>query len=295
VIDPRPVLAEAVETARPLIEERRHRLSVEVGPDSLRVDADPSRLEQVAVNLLTNAAKYTPAGGRIWLSVARDGPEVVIAVRDDGMGIPPEQLPAMFELFTQGERSLARSEGGLGIGLTLVKTLVELHGGSVEARSEGPGTGCVFEVRLPAAGGEAEARGASSPDSGPGRGDPAPGRRVLIIDDNVDTARTTARLLQADGHEVRVVHNGPNAIAEALRAPPDVILLDIGLPGMDGYEVASRLRSEGLSETLIVAVSGYGDERARRRSLDVGIDRYLVKPVDLDDLIREIERPGRPG
>ena len=294
VVDVAPVLDSAVETVRPLVEERKHRLVVDFDRQDLWAKADPTRLEQVATNLLMNAAKYSENEGTIRLSAARQGDEVVISVKDSGVGIPPEKLPEMFELFAQGDRSLARSEGGLGIGLTVVKKLVELHGGSVSAHSEGPGLGSEFTVRFPAS---------SRPDGpAPGPNGAGPNRRatarVLVVDDNVDTARGMARLLKLNGHEVRAVHSGPDAIEAARSFRPEFVLLDIGLPGMDGYKVAATLRGEDSGKgAVIVAVSGYGQEDDRRKSLEAGIDHHLVKPVDLDDLIAFLAgaRAGRNG
>jgi two-component system, chemotaxis family, CheB/CheR fusion protein len=289
LVDLGPILNGAVETARPLIEERKHELTVSFRPGALHLLADPVRLEQVVVNLLTNAAKYTEAGGRIWLSAERDGPDVVIRVRDNGIGIPPERLPEMFELFAQGDRSLARSEGGLGIGLTLVKSLVEMHGGSVSASSGGPGAGSEFTVRLPAA---------VAPQAGPSSSPRAAGRaatqaaRILVVDDNADSARGLSRLLKLLGHDVRTAHDGTEAIAAVRSHRPDVVLLDIGLPGMDGYEVARRLRDDaGCRDATIIGISGYGQEEDRRRGRDAGFDHHLVKPVDYDALLSLLYRP----
>jgi CheY-like chemotaxis protein len=234
------------------------------------------------VNLLNNAAKYSGNGGHIRLSAHVQGDEVVISVKDQGVGIPPEQLPQMFELFAQGDRALARSEGGLGIGLTVVKKLVEMHGGSVMARSEGKGKGSEFTVRLP--------RAARPTASKPKQGVPAAGgrkfARILVVDDNVDMARGMARLLKLLGHEVAVAHSGPEGIDVAREQRPDFILLDIGLPGMDGYEVAARLRQEECcKDSVIIAVTGYGQDEDRRRSKEAGFDHHLVKPLDHDALL----------
>ena len=248
----------------------------------LWADVDPTRLEQVVVNLLNNAAKYSENGGHIRLSARDEGDEVVISVRDRGVGIPPEKLPQMFELFAQGDRSLARSEGGLGIGLTVVKKLVEMHGGTRRRpRARGPARG-------------ASSRSGSRGPRGPPRrrrrrAAPAGGERkssrILVVDDNVDTARGMARLLKLLGHEVAVAHDGPEGIEAARRHRPEFVLLDIGLPGMDGYEVASRLRREECcKDAVIIAVSGYGQEEDRRRSKEAGFDHHLIKPLDHDAL-----------
>ncbi len=278
------VVAGSVETSRPLIEARRHELTVTLPPQPVRVQGDAIRLAQVFANLLNNAAKYTPDGGQIGLTVETAAGEAVVRVRDNGVGIAADLLPHVFDLFTQGDRSLARSEGGLGIGLSMVKRLVELHGGSVQARSDGPGRGSELIVRLPTvrsqepgARGQGPASSSLAPDSCP----PAPGRRVLVVDDNTDAADSLALLLRLSGHDVRTVHDGPTAleVAEAFR--PEVVLLDIGLPRMDGYEVARRLRQrDGAKRVLLVAVTGYGQEEDRRRTAEAGFDAHLVKPAE---------------
>ncbi len=283
VLEATPVLESAVETVRPLIEARQHTLDLEIDRGELWVNADPTRLEQVVVNLLNNAAKYSENGGRVWLIAARQGEEVVITLRDRGMGIIPKKLPEMFELFAQGDRSLARSEGGLGIGLTVVKKLVLLHGGSVTGRSEGLGKGCEFTVRLPAARRPAGVEPTPRTPEGP------PARRssrILVVEDNVNTARGIARLLELLGHEVWTAHNGREALAIARDRGPEFVLLDIGLPEMDGYEVARRLRQvESCRHAVIVAVSGYGQDEDVARGRVVGFDHHLVKPIDHDALL----------
>ncbi len=282
VVDIGPVLDRAVETARPLIEDRKHKLNISFRSGTLRVNADPVRLEQVVINLLTNAAKYTEAGGRIWLTARQIGTDVAIRVRDTGVGIAPEQLSRMFEPFVQGDRSAARSEGGLGIGLTLVKSLVEMHGGTVTATSGGPRGGSEFRVRLPVAT-RRLTESVKAPSVG---GNAHPTARVLVVDDNVDSARSLARLLKLLGHDVRTAYDGPEAIAAAETHRPDVILLDIGLPGMDGYCVARQLRESGpCKDSVIVAVSGYGREEDRRRSREAGFNFHLIKPIDHDALL----------
>jgi PAS domain S-box-containing protein len=290
VVDAVPILNSAVETVRPLIEDRKHELTVSFRAGPLHTKADPVRLEQVVVNLLTNAAKYTESGGRIWLTAERVGSEVVLQVEDNGIGIAPEKLPQMFELFAQGDRALARSEGGLGIGLTLVKRLVEMHHGTIHASSEGPGKGSRFVVRLPAAE-ESPSREvpAVAPKTTGRNGKPA--SRILVVDDNADGAKGLARLLKLLGHDVRTASDGPEAIEAARAYRPDIVLLDIGLPGIDGYEVARRLREdERCRSSVIIAVSGYGQEEDRRRAREAGFDHHLVKPIDHDALISVLSK-----
>ena len=259
-------------------------------PRPARLFADPTRLEQVLVNLLNNAAKYTERGGRIRLSAELSGEDAVVRIRDDGVGIPADLLPRVFDLFVQGDRSLDRSQGGLGIGLTLVKRLVEMHGGAVEAHSEGVRRGSEFVVRLPLARGQAAA-----PESGhvggehqaPGRegarAQAGPRRRVLLVEDNVDAASTLGDLLTMWGHDVCLAPDGEDAVRAAATFHPHVALVDIGLPGMDGYEVARRLRRVG-EKLILIGITGYGQEQDRSRSLAAGFDHHLVKPPDPDIL-----------
>ncbi|HWE39174.1 MAG TPA: response regulator, partial [Isosphaeraceae bacterium] len=260
-IDVASVVSRAVETSRPLIEARGHRLAVELPREPLWVVGDRTRLSQVLANVLNNAAKYTADGGEIALSVGREAEEAVFRVRDTGVGIPPEMLSRVFDLFTQVDRSLDRSEGGLGIGLTLVHRLMEMHGGRVEARSEGPGRGSEFILRLPAASANGQHR--EGPKAPAAAGDAAADRRascrILIVDDNQDSARTLERLLRISGHEVHTAPDGPAALGLMDSIRPDLVLLDIGLPGMDGYEVARRIRErpDG-ARILLVALTGYG-------------------------------------
>jgi signal transduction histidine kinase len=282
------VVNQAAETVRPMLEERRHVLAVALPAQPVCLRGDPTRLAQVFGNLLHNAAKFSDDGGRIALTAAREGGRVVVRVRDSGVGMAAEVLPHIFEPFTQGDRSLDRAQGGLGVGLTLVRRLVELHGGTVEAHSDGPGKGSEFVVRLA----EAPAPAAPSPDGrrAPAAGPSPGGRRVLVVDDNGDAAESLALLLRLAGHEARVAHDGPGALKEAEAFPPDAVLLDIGLPGMDGYEVARRLRRlEGARSATLVAVTGYGQDDDLRRSKEAGFDHHLIKPVDpstLYDLLR---------
>ncbi|HEY1379601.1 MAG TPA: response regulator [Gemmataceae bacterium] len=292
-VDVAAVVAQAVEASRPEIEARRHRLEVSVTQQPLWVNGDPARLAQVLTNLLNNAAKYTEPGGRVWLTAdaacaekdpARPLGLAVLSVRDTGIGIPPDMLPRVFDLFTQGDHSLDRSEGGLGIGLTLVRRLVELHGGTVTAASDGPGRGSEFTVRLPLAD-RAESAGGNGADGPYAAEAPPHGLRVLVVDDNVDGAESLARLLRLGGHEVRLAHDGPAALTTAGEFRPEAVVLDIGLPGMDGFQVARRLRDAADTKgAVIVAVTGYGREEDRVRSREAGFDHHLVKPVDVDTL-----------
>jgi CheY-like chemotaxis protein len=284
------VLVHAVETATPLVEARRHELSVTLAPDPLRVEADLDRLAQAVGNLLVNAAKYTDEGGRIWLEAGRRDGEAVIRVRDTGAGIAPEMLPRVFDLFAQADRTLAHAKGGLGIGLTMVKKLVEMHGGTVEARSEGLGKGSEFIIHLPALPDEiTEATGDAGPKVAAGK---ISGRRVLVVDDLEDSADSLAQLLTLSGHEARAAHDGAAALAAARVFQPEVVLLDIGLPGMDGFEVARRLRQqEGGGQMLLVALTGYAQERDRQRTCEVGFDHHLAKPVNLSALRELLARP----
>jgi len=249
--------------------------------DPIWLAADAGRLEQAVVNLLTNAAKYTDEGGHIWLTLEREGDRAVLRVRDDGVGISAELLPHVFDLFTQEERSLDRAQGGLGIGLSLVRRLVELHGGTIGATST-RGAGSEFVVRLPMAAPAAEA---VPPIAHVGRVEH--GCRALIVDDSVDTTHSLALLLSTSGHQVRTAHDGPGALAALAQAPSDVVLMDIGLPGIDGYEVARRIRRQpGTDRMVLVAMTGYGQERDRQLARDAGFDHHLVKPADLDELLR---------
>ena len=272
------VVATAVEIASPLLEQRRHDLAVDVPRQGMRLTADPVRLSQVIANLLTNAAKYTDVEGRIELSAWRDGHEIVLQVKDNGMGIRPELLPKMFDLFIQGARSADRAEGGLGIGLTLVRSLVHMHGGTVVALSEGPGKGSAFVVRLPAAASQTANEAAAS--SAPKLTKVAHPRRVLVVDDNVDAATLLADLCETMGHEVKVAHDGPQALQVLDGFAPEFAVLDIGLPVMDGYELARRMRDQLGPACRLIALTGYGQEHDRQRSHDAGFEAHLVKPID---------------
>ncbi|HEY4394409.1 MAG TPA: PAS domain-containing protein [Polyangia bacterium] len=280
-VDANALLQQAVEATRPAIAEKRQVLALALAPRPLMLNADPTRLVQVFANLISNAVKYTDAGGHVTVTSTVEGGEAVVSVRDDGVGMTPELLTRAFDLFVQETRSLDRAQGGLGIGLTLVRTLVKMHGGSVQAFSEGPGRGSELVVRLPL-----------GRETTPSRADAAPAARegvraalrVLVVDDSVDAAAGVGKLMQILGHEVALAHDGPAALAAAAAAPPDLILLDIGLPGMAGYEVAARLRATGHTRAALVAVTGYGREDDVRRSRDAGFDHHLVKPVDLAQL-----------
>jgi len=287
-VDLAAAMAHAAEAARPLIEARGHHFELTPPPAPARVQGDPTRLEQVLTNLLNNAAKYTEPGGRITFTAALAPGVATLRVRDSGTGIAPEMLPRIFDLFAQDDRSLVRSQGGLGIGLTLVRSLVELHDGTVTADSAGPGLGSEFVVRLPTLPeGPADPGRSAAPASPPA----GPPRRVLVVDDHADSARTLARVLELWGHAVRVAHSGPEAIAQVAAQPADLILLDIGLPEMDGYEVARRLRDQAPAAAMtLIALTGYGQDEDRRRSRAAGFDHHLVKPVDLADLQRLLER-----
>ena len=273
----RGIVERAVETTRPLIDQRKHELTVSLPSLPICLNADAARLEQVVVNLLVNAAKYTREGGHIWLTVQAEGDECVLRVRDTGVGIAPELLPHIFDLFTQAERSLDRSEGGLGIGLALVHRLVKMHEGTVTAHSA-LGGGSEFVVRLPVV-----PTLAPQPPSAPATTAEAneSSLRILVVDDNVDSAESLAILLEMSRHQVRTAHDGPAALVAALDFRPNVALLDIGLPIMDGYEVARRMRGQPtLGTVLLVAMTGYGQESDRQRSREAGFDHHLVKPAD---------------
>jgi CheY-like chemotaxis protein/anti-sigma regulatory factor (Ser/Thr protein kinase) len=275
----------AIETARPLIDSRGHELTVELPKETVWVEADALRLAQVLSNLLTNAAKYSEPNGRIHLSAERGADDVVISVRDRGLGIDAEMLPRIFEMFSQGQPAIDRAEGGLGIGLALVRGLVALHGGTVEASSEGVGRGSTFTVRLPL---PLAPRRASSLASEQSIEQVRPeARRVLVVDDNRDSAESLALLLGLDGHSIRRAHGGEEALIVAEEFKPDMVLLDIGMPGMNGYEVARRLRTQDWArETTLVAITGWGQAEDKRRASEAGFDHHLVKPVDLQALAR---------
>jgi PAS domain S-box-containing protein len=283
---------QAVEGAQPLVWERGLTLSVSLPAEPVYVEADPTRLQQVVGNLLSNAAKYTDPGGQVWLTARQEGGDLVLRVRDTGIGIPPDMLPRIFDLFVQAERRLKRSQGGLGIGLTLVRRLVEMHGGTVTAHSDGPGRGSKFIVRLPAVPEDRREELLRKQSNDPQAVAPTAARRILVVDDNVDAARSLAVLLRLEGHEVRVAPHGPAALAAAQAEPPEMVILDLGMPGMDGFEVARRLRGQPrLRETLLVALTGWAQEEDRRRCYEAGFDGHLPKPVDLGALRQFFAHP----
>ncbi|HEY3414170.1 MAG TPA: PAS domain S-box protein [Armatimonadota bacterium] len=287
-VDLGAALLKAAETARPQMCAMRHTFSTRLPNAPVWVFADPTRVEQIVGNLLHNAAKYTDPGGEVTLELSVDGEQAAIRVRDNGSGIEPEMLSRVFDLFTQEERSQDRSRGGVGIGLSLVKTLVEMHGGSVEALSNGPGSGSEFIVRLGV--------------HDPGATAPLPARsragtrasNILVVDDNVDAAESLAAVLEAWGHNVDFVHDGTAAIEAVRRNRPEVVLLDIGLPGMDGYEVARRLQLEDGAPMRLIALTGYSPEKDCSQSRDAGFDELLIKPVDLEALSRVLDQ-GPPA
>jgi two-component system, sensor histidine kinase len=292
-VDIAAAVATAVETNQPAIERKHHTLRVDVPPQPCVIRGDPIRVAQVIGNLLSNASKYTPDGGTIDLSVRIADGWLAIRVADNGIGIPQEELAEVFNLFMQSADSLARSEGGLGIGLSLARTLTELHGGSIEAHSAGAGQGCEFIVRLPLATTPEEtvaAQPAHAADDAPQK------RRVMIVDDSVDGAESMSALLEMLGHEVRVTYDGPSALTAAQQFKPEVVILDIGLPDMDGYQVARALRAHPSSAgALLIALTGYGQDSDRRRTREAGFDHHLVKPASLDDVERAIANDGAGG
>ncbi|CAN7145246.1 PAS domain-containing protein [Massilia sp. LjRoot122] len=279
--DLRTVLSSAVETSLPLIEAARHELSIEVPDAAVPAEVDVTRIAQVVANLLNNAAKYTPAGGRIGLSMRVEGEEALIAVSDNGIGIPQEALSAVFEMFSQVGHHLARAQGGLGIGLSLVRRLVDMHGGTVSASSAGPGSGSVFTVRLPLV----HARPAPAPDVRPddSDGSAVEGTKILVVDDNVDAALTLSMILEACGYATRVAHGGAEALEAAKAFRPQLAFLDIGMPGMDGYDTARAMRQiAGLENMTLIALTGWGADSDRQKSREAGFDQHLTKPVQLD-------------
>jgi signal transduction histidine kinase/ActR/RegA family two-component response regulator len=283
------VVERAIESVRPATERRSHTLHVELAAEPIRLDADAGRVEQIVCNLLVNAAKYTDPGGTIHVRTARATSDAEIRVRDNGIGIAPNVLARVFELFTQGERALDRAEGGLGVGLTIARNLAQLHGGDIEAHSDGLGHGSEFVVRLPAL----AAAAAPTPPAETIHAAGAGPRRVLIVDDNLDVAESLSMILEILGHHVRAAHDGPEALATARANRPDVMLIDIGLPGMNGYDVARAVREEAaLGGVVLVALTGYGTDEDRARSFAAGFDYHLVKPVNVEALRDLVGRVG---
>jgi CheY-like chemotaxis protein len=284
-VDLGEVLQAAGDTSCPLIEVGGQTFILTLPPEPIALNADPVRLAQVMANLLNNAAKYTEPGGQIWLTADRHGDEAVVTVRDTGIGISAEMLPHIFEMFTQGDQSRERAQRGLGIGLSLSKRIVELHGGTVTAHSNGPGHGSMFTVRLPVAREPTSAQ--SRARRAPEHTAPVASRRILIVDDERLSAASWGKLLQSAGHEIRTAHDGLQAleVAEAFR--PEVVLLDIGLPKLNGYEVAERLRYEPWGQSLVlIALTGWGQDADRHRSQEAGFNHHLVKPLDPSALLR---------
>jgi CheY-like chemotaxis protein/anti-sigma regulatory factor (Ser/Thr protein kinase) len=273
---------QSIEACRPLAQQANHELKVSLPPQPIYLHADPVRLAQVFSNLLNNACKYTEPGGRIWLAAERQGSDVVVSVRDTGLGIPSDKLASIFEMFTQIDRSLERSQGGLGVGLTLVKNLVEMHGGSVEAHSEGQGRGSEFMVRLPIL---IEKPKAKTPGPTAER-TPTTANRILVVDDNRDAAKSLATLLKLTGNETQTAHDGLEAVEVAGAFRPDVVLLDISLPKLSGHDVCRRIRQQSWAKNMVlVALTGWGQDEDRRQSKDAGFDHHMVKPVDFTALM----------
>jgi CheY-like chemotaxis protein len=286
-IDVAAVINGAATTVRPLVEDRQHQLILDLPRDTVCVLADPTRAEQIVMNLLTNAAKYTKSGGRLTVRATADADDAVIEVIDTGIGLPQEMLNRVFDLFAQADRTLDRSEGGLGIGLTVARKLAEMHGGHLTADSEGLGKGSVFTLRLPISR-QAPERNGHTPAATISTSQPP--KKVLVVDDNRDTALSCARLLKNMGHEVETAFDGMGALEAARSFKPQAILLDIGLPKMNGFEVARTLRDEGFTNEVIVAVSGYGQPEDRERSRQAGFDDHLVKPVHQDALVAVLQQ-----
>jgi len=291
-IDASTAVARAMETSRPLIDARQHELNVTLPPEPVWVNADLVRLAQVLSNVLNNAAKYTQERGKIDLDVAKTGNQAIFRVRDNGIGIPTEKLSSIFDLFTQVDHSLDRSHGGLGIGLNLVRRLVEKHGGTVSASSAGANRGSEFVIRLPAMAQEVSVNGNN--DAVVTKTREKAGRRILVVDDFPLAAETLMRILKLEGHDVRIARDGATAVEEIRFHRPEIVLLDIGLPGMDGYEVAQTIRTlPGTEGLILIALTGYGQDEDRRRSKEAGFNYHLTKPVDVKALCELISPPGK--
>jgi signal transduction histidine kinase len=278
------VLASALESSHSLIEARNHQLVVEIGDECLLVDGDPTRLSQIFTNLISNAAKYTEPGGRIGVTLSREGGECVVMIADNGIGIPPQALGQLFEMFSQVRLQQQHAEAGLGIGLSVVRTLVQMHGGTVAAFSDGPGSGSTFMVRLPLVSQPGEAA-ASTPKQAAG---PGHAGKILVVDDNRDAAQTMAYLLRADGHVVKTAYGGEEAVTQAAEFRPDLIFMDLGMPQVDGYEATRRIRAQsGDRRPRIIALTGWGQASDRQRASEAGMDGHLVKPADPRE-VREV-------
>jgi CheY-like chemotaxis protein/two-component sensor histidine kinase len=285
-IDLASVIHQAVEMSQPIADAASHRLHVALPESPLFLHADPVRLTQVFANLLNNSCKYTPPGGDISISALREGPHAVVRVKDSGIGIPADEIETIFDMFNQIDRAPERAQGGLGIGLTLVKRLVEMHGGAVGVHSDGPGRGTEFTVRLPAL----DEVPKTSPSESAQPHVQGPRRRVLVVDDNRDAATALAMLLQHSGHETFVAYDGPAAVAAAEKHRPDVVLLDIGLPGMTGHDVCRQIRQQPWGANIkMIALTGWGQEEDRRKSSEAGFDGHLVKPVELAALLQQFQ------
>jgi CheY-like chemotaxis protein len=281
-VDLSSVIQQAVEVARPLIDAARHNLVIDLPTEPTYLNADRARLAQLFGNLLNNSCKYTRPNGKIAVSAERSDDEVVVTVKDDGAGIPADKLDSIFDMFMQVDRTAERSQGGLGIGLTLVKRLAEMHGGSIAAQSAGEGQGSEFIVRLPIL----RTRAGISPVDGDAADIPSAKRRILIVDDNKDSADSLALLLEITGNKTYMAHDGVEAVEAIEKHRPEVVLLDIGLPRLDGHEVCRRLREQPWGKDIVViALTGWGQEDDRRRSEEAGFNGHLVKPVDYDKLL----------
>jgi signal transduction histidine kinase len=290
VVELSELVARGVEIASPLIEQRMHHFQIDVPRRGLRVAADEARLAQVISNLLTNAARYTGQGGEIALTAVRDGADAVLCVKDNGIGIGPEMLPKIFDLFVQGPRPIDRTEGGLGLGLALVRNLVSMHGGSVAAHSEGPDRGSEFVVRLPLASPDEDEAAPLDPAPHAAVGQRHAGQRVLLVDDNRDALEVMAEAVRLEGYEVEIAYDGPTALVALDQFAPTVIVLDIGLPVMDGYEVARQIRARPAhAATRLIALTGYGQASDRARAEAAGFDVHLVKPVSISTLLAEVQ------
>jgi CheY-like chemotaxis protein len=284
----------ALETSRPVLAESGQAFVVAMPDSPIYVDADLTRLAQVISNLLHNAAKYTDATGRIWLTIAQEGGDAVISVRDTGVGIAPDVLPRIFDMFMQADRSIDRARGGLGVGLTVARRLVELHGGSISAGSDGLGKGSTFTVRIPVSAAQATSGPEASLRSGVKN--TLASHRILVADDNRDAAESLAALLRMVGHDVRIAYDGVEAVGLADEYHPDTIVLDIGMPKMNGYEVAQKMRAKTWGkDAMIIALSGWGQEDDKRRSHEVGIDHHLVKPLEPASLLELLAKQDNKG